>query len=174
MARIKITKRVKVSAKDAVRSQVAPIVNPGARGVVESQVGLTTNPETPISSSVIVPDGGTLFRGCVVSKSGDSCTRHDYIPGKRKPDFGDDPMEVDAKPAAVVARTLEMKKNGRNACKEDAEDESTVDVDYESTVEETACHTCCIHCPLLQKYIRQYGECPPEPETNKQEKTTTH
>ena len=109
MARIKITKRVKL--------------------LVQSQVGLT-------------------------------------IPGKRKPDFGDDPMELDRKPTAGVSSSLKMKPKS-----DDDHDDSTVDVDYEVSEEETAYHTCCIHCPLLKKYVKLHGKWPPEPATNKEAKT---
>ena len=121
MARIKITKRVKVSgAQGAVPLQ--EVASPGV--VVQSQVGLT-------------------------------------IPGKRKPDFGDHPMELDTKPSS-----LRMKPKS-----DDDSDDSTIAVDYEVTDEETAYHTCCIHCPLLKKYVKLHGEWPPEPATNKEAKT---
>jgi hypothetical protein len=57
-----------------------------------------------------------------VCKSGDLCIRHDYIPGKRKPDFGDDPMELDAKPAAGLTSTLKMQPKLN-----DDHDDSTVE-----------------------------------------------
>jgi hypothetical protein len=80
------------------------------------------------------------------------------IPGKRKPDCGENPVQLDG-----VSSTLKMKPKY-----DDDHDDSTVEVDYEVTDEETARHTCCIHCPLLKTYLQLHGEWPPEPATNKE------
>ena len=71
--------------------------------------------------------------------------------------------QLDTKPAAGVSSTLPQS--------DEDHDDSTVEVDYQVTDEETCYHTCCIHCPLLKKYIQLHGRWPPEPATNKEAKT---
>ena len=137
------TKRGKVSAEGAVRSQVVSIVDSETpRGIAQSQVSSTTDPGTAISS-VTVTHGGNPVTNI-------------YIPNKR-PNFDDDPMELKS--------TSKMKSQ-----LDDEHDGCTLEVDYETNAEETAYHTCCIHCPLLQKYVKLHGKWPPEPVTNKEVK----
>lgn len=97
MARTRIKKRLKFSAEGSIQSQ---IVSNTDRGNPVSSVTSTAS-TTPVSKKKTPLK---LFDCLVDSEltctSGDLCIRHDYIPGKRKPDSGDPVDKLDVKSAA--------------------------------------------------------------------------